>query len=65
MRCSYCTEITIGYDALGLPVCQNHIAEADEYVKQNSSKGEKAITNGELIFPIPLKEWFEDNYILD
>lgn len=61
MRCSYCKNIAIGYDALGLPICVEHIAEADDYVQQNSSKGKEAITNGELIFPIPLKEWFEDN----
>ena len=51
MKCSYCKENAIGYDAIGLEACNAHLSEADEHVDKHSSRKD-ARNNGENIYPI-------------
>jgi hypothetical protein len=61
MKCSYCNGVAIGYDALGLPVCEKHLGEADDFIVKESTKGKMAATNGINVFPISYKDFFADN----
>ena len=56
MKCAYCKNVAVGYDALDLPACPSHIGEADNYVEKYSTKGKFARTNGENIFPVLVDE---------
>lgn len=59
-KCAYCTKEAIGYDALGMPICLDHLDSADGYVANNSTKGSTAMNNGNNRYPLRDQYYEED-----